>query len=137
MVLVPLLTILFGIVVYGLIFLQIHSLTDAAADGARAAVPQTTATGASTQACNVAKADVSWMPGAVCDTPVILDECSAGDTATVAQGCPSGETVTGEAIRVVVHDTPMIDLPWVPEPSVLSYTSTMTLTGLNQSGLAQ
>jgi Flp pilus assembly protein TadG len=85
--------ILYGIVMYSMIFLVEHSLTAAAAEGARAALVYQNATSASvaltnrgTAACTRAKAVMSWL-ARVPDCNQVVSTAPAGCSSNPAMDC--------------------------------------------------
>ncbi len=60
-VVVLLIALLYGIISYGLVLAAQSTITQAAADGARAGIVSATGAGAATAAQNQASIDIGWM----------------------------------------------------------------------------
>ncbi|WP_162602249.1 TadE/TadG family type IV pilus assembly protein [Nocardioides daejeonensis] len=116
LVVIPLVLILFGIISYAYMFSVRQALTQAAAEGARAAaVAQTNPTGAATNAVNKA---LEGNGNLSCGTNGLT--CTATPPAACQGGSAKCVTVT-VSLNYDAFDP--FNLPLIPMPSTLSFTS--------------
>jgi Flp pilus assembly protein TadG len=126
-VIVLLITILYGIISYGLILAAQSTLTQAAADAARAGLVQSSS--AVTTAEGQALTDVSWMDKG-CNTPDITGSATGSPITCKAseEQCPSNASI--ECLVVTVEYNYSQD-PLFPELPGLSIITPSTLSSTN------
>ncbi len=135
-VVVLLITILYGIITYGLILAAQSTLTQAAADAARSGIVMSTSSTqistAEAQACN----DIGWMNKA-CGTPTTYDSTACTFSANPADAvtafacemaCPSNLNAT--CLKVTLSYN-YASTPLFPELPGLSVVTPTTLTSTN------
>ncbi len=136
-VVVLLIALLYGIISYGLILAAQATLTQAAADGARAGIVATSSGGSTgppctTSACQVAEAqagtDVGWMDKGTCGTASTTITCVASEAPCPSNGNNECLTVT---VTYNYNSNPLFpELPGmgVITPSTLSSSNTLQLS---------
>jgi Flp pilus assembly protein TadG len=134
-VVVLLITLLYGIVTYGLILAAQSTVTQAAADGARAGIvsttPEATAEG---QAAN----DLGWMNKGTCYQPHVPAGASTATMSCTAHkiACPSNPVGNQQCLQVTVsynyNSNPLFpELPGLSiiTPSTISSTNVLQIPG--------
>jgi len=124
------LTLLFGVISYGVILAVQQTVDQAAAEAARAGVPLGCMPGpadcsqTSTRATAQAASSAGWLSGSSCNAPVTC-------TVTFLQPCPNNPSPTSTCIRITVaYDwggSPIIPT-FVPTPSTIKSTSVAIIT---------
>jgi Flp pilus assembly protein TadG len=122
-----LITLLYGIITYGLILAAQSTITQAAADAARSGgvVSSTAVTTAEAQAAT----DVGWMNKGTCET-VDANTSAANPISCVAatETCPSNSNATCLKVTVTYH---YAENPLFPELPGLNVITPSTLTSTN------
>ncbi len=126
-VIVLLITILYGIITYGMILAAQSTLTQAAADAARAGLVAGAAN-APGVARGQAGLDVSWMDKGACSTSGTIITCNA-----VPVQCPSSASVQCLKVTLVYNYSESPLFPELPGLGLIT-PSTITSTNIIQLG---
>ena len=127
-VVVLLIALLYGIISYGLVLAAQSTITQAAADGARAGIVSSTGAGAATAAQNQASTDIGWMNKGACGPSTTVITCVA-----TPEQCPSSATNTCLSVTVTYNYASSPLFPELPGfgvimPSTLSSTNVLQLS---------
>ena len=127
-VVVLLIALLYGIISYGLVLAAQSTITQAAADGARAGIVASPASGAAAAAEGEVSTDVGWMGKGPCSPTATIITCVA-----TPEECPSNVANSCLSVTVVYNyaESPLFpELPGfgVIMPSSLSSTNVLQLS---------
>jgi Flp pilus assembly protein TadG len=127
-VVVLLIALLYGIISYGLVLAAQSTITQAAADGARAGIVSPTGAGAATAAQNQASVDIGWMNKGACGPSTTIITCVA-----TSEPCPSSATNTCLSVTVTYNYATSPLFPELPGfgvimPSSISSTNVLQLS---------
>jgi Flp pilus assembly protein TadG len=122
-VVVLLITILYGIITYGLILAAQSTITSAAADAARSGLVATTTAAAVTAAEGQAGTDVGWLNKGTCGTASTTITCVA-----TPEQCPSNTAI--ECLKVTVTYN-YSSSPLFPELPGLGLITPSTISSTN------
>ncbi len=131
-VVVLLIALLYGIISYGLVLAAQSTITQAAADGARAGIVSSS-TGAVTAAEGEAATDVGWM-GKGCHEPDVLGSASSAITCKATpEQCPSNASNSCLQVTIMYDYASSPLFPELPGfgvimPSTLSSTNVLQMS---------